>query len=105
MEKRITVSSDNGPDMGNPVLETENRLTYMEAHAAILGVVVGYLVRYALELQYTTVAVGGGVVFVAIALGLTVCEKIPVAQRTIRREPWYALVAFLVGSAILSLLP
>lgn len=89
--------------MGSPVLETKNSITYTEVHAVILGVVVGYLVRHAHELEYTTVGIAGGVAFVTIALGLTVREKLPVAQRTIRREPWYALAAFLAGLAVPSI--
>ncbi|MFC7046813.1 hypothetical protein ACFQH6_16660 [Halobacteriaceae archaeon GCM10025711] len=42
--------------------------------------------------------------FVAIALGLRMRKQLPVAQRTMRREPWYALAAFVAGAVVARLL-
>ena len=86
--------------MGNPVLETKNRLTYTEFHAVILGAVVGVLVGYAHAIGRTTAAVTFTSIFVALALGVYARGKLSPAQRTVRREPWYALAALLVGGVV-----
>ena len=90
--------------MGKSVFSSSNALTYTEVHAAVLGVVVGVLAGYARVVGYETVAVGSGVVFVAVALGLGARGELPAAQTTLRREPWYALAAFLLGGALVTLL-
>ena len=89
--------------MAQTVFGGQNRLTYTEVHASILGFVVGSLAWYAHELGRTTLAVTAGAVFVAIALGVYMRGRLPVAQRTIRHEPWYALAAFVVGGAVSTL--
>jgi hypothetical protein len=87
--------------MGNPVFETDNSLTYTEVHAVVLGAVVGVLAGYAHGIGRTTAAVGVTTIFVAIALGIEYTGEIPAAQRTVRREPWYALAALLVGGTVI----
>lgn len=74
-----------------------NPLTYTEVHAVVLGGVVGVLVGYAYDLGYATLAAGFTGLFVLLALGVAVMEDNPAAQKTVRREPWYALAALLVG--------
>lgn len=86
--------------MGKPVFDTENNLTYTEVHAAILGVAIGVLIGYGHGLGYTTVALVGSVAFVGIAFGIYRRGSLPKAQRTIQREPWYALSAFVVGASV-----
>jgi hypothetical protein len=86
--------------MGKPVLGTENSLTYAELHAVVLGAVTGVLAGYAHGIGRTTVAVGVTATFVAVALGLEYTGELPAAQRTVRREPWYALAALVVGGAV-----
>ncbi|NEU55781.1 hypothetical protein [Halorussus sp. MSC15.2] len=86
--------------MAKSVLESKNSLTYTEIHAAILGAVVGVLAGYAHGIGRTDVAVGFAAAFVAVALGLKYTGKIPAAQQTVRREPWYALAALLAGGAV-----
>jgi hypothetical protein len=86
--------------MGTPVFGTNNPLTYTELHAAILGAVVGVLVGYGHVIGRTGLATGFTAFFVAVALGVQYHGKIPKAQKTIRREPWYALAALLVGGAV-----
>ncbi len=86
--------------MGKSVIGTENSVTYAEVHATILGGVVGTLVGYVSGIGFESVALGVGVVFVGIALGVGVRGNVPMAQQTIRREPWYALAAFLLGGAV-----
>jgi len=86
--------------MGKPVLGSDNAFTYTELHATILGAVVGVLTGYAHNIGRTEVAVGVTATFVAVALGLKYTEEIPAAQRTVRREPWYALAALLVGGTV-----
>ncbi|UPV75092.1 hypothetical protein M0R89_03250 [Halorussus limi] len=85
--------------MGNAVLQSGNSFTYTELHAAILGAIIGVLAGYAHGIGRTTVAVGVTATFVAVALGLKYTGEIPAAQRTVRREPWYALAALLAGGA------
>ncbi|WP_135853810.1 hypothetical protein [Halorussus salinus] len=86
--------------MGKPVLGSDNAFTYTELHATILGAVVGLLAGYAHDIGRTEVAVGVTATFVAIALGLKYTGKIPAAQRTLRREPWYALAALVAGGGV-----
>ncbi|PSQ50854.1 hypothetical protein BRD15_00740 [Halobacteriales archaeon SW_6_65_15] len=86
--------------MGAPVLGTENRVTYTELHALVLGAVVGVLAGYAHGIGRTTVATAFTSLFVAISLGVRANGKLPMAQRTVRREPWYALAALLVGGVV-----
>ncbi|UPW01169.1 hypothetical protein M0R88_03470 [Halorussus gelatinilyticus] len=86
--------------MGTSVFGSDNALTYTEIHAIILGAVVGVLAGYAHGIGRTTVAVGVAATFVAVALGLKYTGEIPAAQQTLRREPWYALAALVVGGAV-----
>ncbi len=85
--------------MAKPVLGSDNAFTYRELHATILGAVIGVLTGYAHDIGRTDVAVGVTGTFVAVALGLKYTGKIPAAQRTVRREPWYALAALVAGGA------
>jgi len=77
-----------------------NHLTYTEVHASILGAVVGLFAGYLRTIGYTNVAVALAVVFVAVALGLRAHGTLPMAEKTVRREPWYALAAFVVGGVV-----
>jgi hypothetical protein len=86
--------------MEKPVLGTKNPLTYTELHAVILGAVVGVLSGYAHAIGRTPVAVTFTSLFVALTLGVYAREKLSPAQRTVRREPWYALAALLVGGVV-----
>jgi hypothetical protein len=85
--------------MSRPV-GSGNAVTYTEVHAAVLGTVVGLLAVYLRSVGYAGVAVGLAVVLIGIALGLTVRERYPAAQRTVRCEPWYALAAFVAGGVV-----
>jgi len=86
--------------MAKPVFGTENPLTYTEVHAFVLGAVIGVLAGYAHGIGRTTAAVGVTTTFVAVSLGIKYTGEIPAAQRTVRREPWYALAALLVGGTV-----
>ncbi|WP_266078686.1 hypothetical protein [Haladaptatus caseinilyticus] len=86
--------------MGKPVVGSKNNITYTEVHAGILGIVIGVLAGYVSELGFHSMAVGVAIVFIMISLGVGIRGDVPIAQRTIRREPWYALTAFLLGGAI-----
>ena len=86
--------------MSKAVFRSGNTITYMELHAVVLGLVVGGLVAYTYGLGHTTVAVAGGVVFVGLALGVYARGSLSKAQLTLRREPWYALAAFVIGAAV-----
>ena len=81
-----------------------NALTYTEAHALVIGLVVGFLASYGFLVGYRELAVGVTATFVAIALGLRMQKRLPIAQRTMRREPWYALAAFVAGAVVARLL-
>lgn len=83
--------------MGTPVFGTKNKLTYRELHAAILGGVVGFLAGYAHLVGRTSLATEVAVLFVVLALGVGATSRLSTAKVTIRREPWYALAAFLGG--------
>lgn len=85
--------------MSSPV-GSRNSLTYREVHAAVLGAVVGLLAGHLRDTGYAPVAVALAVAFVALAFGVAARGRLPVAQRTVRREPWYALAAFAAGGAV-----
>jgi len=87
------------PGMSTPVLGTDNPLTYRELHAAVLGAVVGALTGYAHAIGRTSVAIDAAIAFVALALGVVAVGRASTALVTVRREPWYALAAFLAGGA------
>lgn len=86
--------------MGKTVLESGNSLTYAEVHAVILGAAVGLLAGYGHAVGQTQLATGVTALFVVAALGVGLTGKLPKAQKTIRREPWYALAALLVGGLV-----
>ena len=83
--------------MAKSVLGSNNAVTYTEIHAVILGAVVGVLAGYGHVVGRTELATWFTAAFVAAALGLGVAGKLSKARTTIRREPWYALAALLVG--------
>ncbi|NHN59912.1 MULTISPECIES: hypothetical protein [Halorussus] len=83
--------------MAKPVLGSDNPLTYTEVHALVLGGVVGVLAGYGHVIGRTDLATWLTAAFVAAALGLGVAGRLSKAQATVRREPWYALAALLVG--------
>ncbi|GAA0284938.1 hypothetical protein [Halobacterium noricense] len=79
-----------------------NTFTFREWHAGVLGAAVGAFASYLHAIDYTSLGVALAVVFVAAALGLRRYGS--VAGRTVRREPWYALAAFVVaGAAVFAL--
>lgn len=75
-----------------------NELTFREWHAAVLGACVGVFVAYIHTIDYTLPGIALAVVFVAAALGIARYGSI--AGRTVRREPWYALAAFVGAAAV-----
>jgi len=87
------------PAMGTPVFGTDNPFTYRELHASVLGAVVGVLTGYAHALGRTSLAIAAAVAFVALALGVAAVGRRSTGLVTVRREPWYALAAFLAGGA------
>lgn len=86
--------------MGKSVFGTENSITYTEVHALILGATVGLLAGYGHTIGQTKLATSFTAIFVAVALGIKYTGKIPAAQQTIRREPWYALAALVVAGVV-----
>jgi Mg/Co/Ni transporter MgtE len=86
--------------MGTPVFGTENRLTDAELHALFLGATVGVLAGYAYGIGLTLAATAVTSLFVALSLGVQANGTVPMAQRTVRREPWYALAALVAGGVV-----
>lgn len=86
--------------MSESVLSS-NDLTFREWHAAVLGAAVGALAAYARTADYAVLA---GLLAAAFVLGsLGVARYGSVAGRTVRKEPWYALAAFVAaGAAVLA---
>jgi hypothetical protein len=81
-----------------------NRFTFREWHAAVLGAVVGALAAYLHRIEFSAVGVSLAVLFVVGALGKRVYDG-SVAGRTITKEPWYALAAFVAaGGLVLAVL-
>lgn len=75
-------------------------LTYDEAHAAELGA-IGFVLGAGLSLGFTELAVGTLIALVTVAFGLRAApEDIPLAQRIVRREPWYFTTVLLVTTAL-----
>jgi len=80
-----------------PLSTGVRRVTHNEIHAAELGFTVG-IVTVWLARWNGTAAVALLVAFVSGTLGFRrYCSK---AFRTTRREPWYALLALVVGGAL-----
>ncbi|MXR20935.1 hypothetical protein [Halobacterium bonnevillei] len=75
-----------------------NQLTFHEWHAAVRGATVGAFSTALHALSYTRLGVALSVTFVAAALGIARYGS--VAGRTVRREPWYALAAFVGFGAV-----
>lgn len=85
--------------MDESPIHSENVVAFTEVHATVLGLAVGVLAGFTLALGHEEPALAIGMSFLAIALGIQKRGRLPVGQRTIRREPWYALAAFVVGAA------
>lgn len=80
--------------------ETDHFVTDIDLLAAIFGVIIGAIAGFASEHGFHNAAIAGGVMFIGISLGVSINGTIPVLRRKLRREPWYALIAFLLGGAI-----
>ena len=82
------------------VLPVMKDLTYNEIHSALLGL-VGVLAGVGFQAGYREVVVGFTVLVVTIAFGLRRLsgERVPIARRLIRREPWYFLTVY-VATAV-----
>ncbi|MFB6268532.1 MAG: hypothetical protein ABEH83_01210 [Halobacterium sp.] len=75
-----------------------NQLTFHEWHAAVLGAAVGAFAAYLHVLEYTALGASLAAVFALAALGIACYGS--VAGRTVRKEPWYALAAFVGAGAL-----
>lgn len=81
-----------------PLSKGIRTVTHHEVHAIELGIVVGVTNAWLLSHGRRNVAITIAVVFVAGALGYKRYKS--KAFRTIRMEPWYALLAFGGGSIV-----
>ena len=79
-----------------PVSAGIRRVTHNEIHAVELGAVVGFVVVWLLSVGRTDPAITIVVAFVAGALGFKRYSS--KAVKTVRMEPWYALLALLAGA-------
>lgn len=75
-------------------------VTVTEAHSALLGL-VGVLAGAGFRLGFVQAVGGFTVCVVTIAFGLRKLsgDRIPVAVRVVRREPWYFLVVYVATAA------
>ena len=81
--------SDKRLEAGDePLLETVDSVSFNEAHGFLEGVATGYLAG-------RTGCDGLAVATTIVALGWP--ARGPIGLRTLRREPWYALVGLVVG--------
>lgn len=79
-----------------PVAEGIREVTTNEVHALELGAIVGFVTLWLLSTGRQEAAFGIALVFVGGSLGYKrVSSK---AFKTIRMEPWYALMAFAAGA-------
>lgn len=86
--------------MDEEPITAKNPLTYTEVHSTIIGVVVALLAGYVQYSGYRPVALAVVLAFVALALGLGWHGKVPMAEKTLTREPWYALGGLTVAGAL-----
>ncbi|WP_336036279.1 hypothetical protein [Halobacterium yunchengense] len=77
---------------------SSNELTFREWHAAVLGACVGAVAAYARTADYAVLAGAVAALFVLASLG--VARYGSVAGRTVRKEPWYALAAFVAAGGV-----
>ncbi|MEE6209080.1 hypothetical protein U3A55_02760 [Salarchaeum sp. III] len=77
-----------------------NTLTYTEVHAAIVGVAVGAVAAYVEQHGFPGVGVALAALFVGLALGVDIGGRTAAGARTLRREPWYGLGAFVLAGAL-----
>jgi len=68
--------------------------------AGAVGAIIGLLVSYGSEHGFRNVAIVSGVLFIGLSLGVSVSGVMPGIRRKLRREPWYALAAFLLFGAV-----
>lgn len=81
-----------------PVSKGIREVTTDEVHAMELGIVVGLVLSWLYGQGYTKPVFGILVAFVAGALGFKRYSS--KAVKTIRLEPWYALIALALGSSV-----
>ena len=92
---------DSPPEwLPGPLRKIAGDLIYDEMHALELGV-VGVPLGIALAMGHSTLALGTLVALVAIAFGLKKAPNdLPVAQRVIRKEPWYMTMSLTLFTLI-----
>lgn len=81
-----------------PVSRGIREVTHDEVHALELGAVVGFVVTWLYSMGRTDPAVGIVIAFVGGALGFKRYSSN--AVKTVRLEPWYALLALLAGAGV-----
>ncbi len=81
-----------------PLSKGVRSVSHNEVHAIELGLVVGFVISWLTSIGRQNVAVFLSVMFIAGALGYKRYRT--KAFKTVRLEPWYAMMAFAVGGGI-----
>lgn len=81
-----------------PVSQGIREVTHDEVHALELGFVVGVLAAWLFAIGRTRIVGTIVVVFIVAALGYRRYSS--KALKTVRKEPWYGLIALLVGGSV-----
>lgn len=81
-----------------PISRGIREVTHDEVHALELGAVIGFVVVWLYSVGRTNPAIGIVIAFVGGALGFRRYSS--KAVKTVRMEPWYALLALLAGAGV-----
>lgn len=84
-----------------PVSKGVREVTSNEVHALELGVIVGFITLWLIHIGRRDAGFGLALVFVGGSLGYKRYSS--KAFKTIRMEPWYALMAFAAGAGVATL--
>lgn len=106
----VGTTSDTGPSLSKgdhaafvmpgfvPLSKGVREVTHNEIHAMELGAVLGFVISWLASIGEQNIAVFLAALFIAGALGYKRYRT--KAFKTIRMEPWYAIVAFGLGAGI-----
>jgi hypothetical protein len=95
----------DGEWLPGPVQVWVRDLTYNEIHAMELGF-VGFMAGAGLRAGFTEAVAAFTIAVAGLAFGLRKApDDAPVAQRVIKREPYYFLVVYVLSVALVLLAP
>jgi len=84
-----------------PISKGVREVTSNEVHAIELGAIVGFITLWLIHIGRRDAGFGLALVFVGGSLGYKRYSS--KAFKTIRMEPWYALMAFAAGAGVATL--